>query len=130
MFRADTLSAAGHIYLAMANWSGANFVPAYGERLAQSNLVTIAATLLGADYSLTLVYLCLALALAACWLLPSTYQLFRECDVCIDKPLAGRAAVMDFQWSASQRWAVFIGLLAVCSFLNLTQVSEFLYFQF
>jgi hypothetical protein len=72
----------------------------------------------------------LACALAACWLLPSTAQLFQRQQVMIDKPTAGRRAILQFEWQASSRWAVFVAALAAMSFLNLGQVSEFLYFQF
>ena len=82
------------------------------------------------SYAVSTVFFFLALALAICWLLPSTYQLFRECDVVIDKPLAGREPIIGLKWEASRAWGVFVAILAVSALVNLTQVSEFLYFQF
>jgi alginate O-acetyltransferase complex protein AlgI len=76
------------------------------------------------------VFGCLALAIAACWLLPSTWQLFQDYDVAFDKPPTGRAPVLRLQWQPRVGWACFIALLFVACCLNLTQVSEFLYFQF
>lgn len=107
IFRADSVASAGRVYRAVLNWNGLQFQLYHG-----------------------VVFTILAIALAVCWLLPSTYQLFRHCDVAIDKPLAGREPVIRLQWQANQRWAVFIALLIVASMGNLTRVSEFLYFQF
>lgn len=33
-------------------------------------------------------------------------------------------------WQANTRWAIYIGTLLAISAMNLTEVSEFLYFQF
>lgn len=130
VFRAETIAAAANVYGALLDWNGGGFVPGYLAQLQESNTVTISALFLGGVSAEGVVFSCLVAALAVCWLMPSTYQLFRECDVCIDKPLAGRKPVLEFQWSMSRGWAVFIALLYFFSLLNLTQKSEFLYFQF
>jgi alginate O-acetyltransferase complex protein AlgI len=130
VFRADSLASAGRILGALFHWNGVHFVPEYLAALKTNTTLEFTTMLFGGPYVVTVIFLCLALALAFCWLLPSTYQLFRRCEVAIDKPLAGREPVIGLQWQASSAWAVFIAVLVVASMLNLTQVSEFLYFQF
>ncbi|NQX89061.1 MAG: MBOAT family protein [Halioglobus sp.] len=130
VFRAETITAAVNVYSAMLNWNGFAFAPDYLERLNASRTLTIS-SLVGAQISReVVVMICLLLALAVCWILPSTYQLFRQYDVCIDKPLAGRESVLVFRWKPTHAWAVFTAILLFLSLLNLTQKSEFLYFQF
>ena len=130
VFRADSMASAGRVYGAMLNWNGGGFVSAYMGKLEPTNIMQVTAMLFGNSYSVIVVYLSLAMALVACWLLPSTFQLFRHCEVTINKPLAGREPVLRLQWQASRGWAIYIALLAAASMMNLTQVSEFLYFQF
>ena|GEM_PF-5288185 len=48
----------------------------------------------------------------------------------IQKPVAGRPALITIEWQANSRWAILVAALAVMSFVNLSRVSEFLYFQF
>jgi alginate O-acetyltransferase complex protein AlgI len=130
VFRADNLVSAGHVYSAIFNWDGPQFVPEYMAALKDNRNLEFAAMLLGQSYAVSVVFLLLAMALAACWLLPSTYQLFRHCEIAIDKPMAGREPVISLQWQANRGWSVGIALLAIASIVNLTEVSEFLYFQF
>jgi hypothetical protein len=130
VFRADSLSAAGHVYSSIFVWNGLQFSPAYLATLNGNRNLELASMLFGGNYEVSVVFVLLALALAACWFLPSTYQLFRHCEVAIDKPLAGRDAVLKLQWSANRAWSIGIALLATASILNLSDVSEFLYFQF
>jgi D-alanyl-lipoteichoic acid acyltransferase DltB (MBOAT superfamily) len=130
VFRADTLASAGRVYSALFHWNGLQFLPQYAFKLGRNKTLELASTVFGINHSVSVVFFLLVLALAICWLLPSTYQLFRHCNVAIDKPLAGREPVIGLQWQPNRRWAVFIAILAVASMVNLTQVSEFLYFQF
>lgn len=130
VFRADSMTAAGHIYGAMLQWNGGVFAPAYIAKLEPTNIMQITSMLLGDFYNVSVVFICLTLALAACWLLPSTFQLFRHCEVTITKPLAGREPVLRFEWQPNRRWGIYIAALGFISMMNLTQMSEFLYFQF
>jgi alginate O-acetyltransferase complex protein AlgI len=130
VFRADTVSSAGNVYGAILHWDGLQFGTQYMAALTGNRILEFAPMVFGQSYAVSAVFLLLLLALAACWLLPSTYQLFRHCNVAIDKPLAGREPVISLQWQASWGWSIGIAVLAVASILNLTEVSEFLYFQF
>ena len=69
------------------------------------------------------------------WLWPNTQQLMARFEPALDQhvgsdqqPLVGWARRL--QWYPSLRWAVPVGLMAAVSLLSLSQISEFLYFQF
>ena len=130
VFRADSIVSAGDIYSAMFDWNGLQFATGYAEKLQHNKTLELASMLFGQGYAASVVFILLAMALSVCWFLPSTYQLFRNCDVVIDRPLAGREPVISLNWKATAVWGIFVGILAVSALVNLTQVSEFLYFQF
>ena len=130
VFRAGSLADAGRMYSAIFHWNGFGFSPQYLYAISQNNILKFTVELFGDKYIESVIFSLLALALAACWLLPSCYQLFRRCDVAIARPEAGREPVIDLQWQANRAWAIYIGLLAIASLVSITQVSPFLYFQF
>ena len=130
VFRADSLAEASNFYLAFGRWNDFDFSADYLTSLQSVGSLKAASQLLGGVHVGLPVAVSLASALFVCWFLPSTFQLFRSLNVMIDKPLAGRASVIGFCWSPSQMWAIIIAVMAAASMLNLTQASEFLYFQF
>lgn len=130
LFRSDSLTAAGHLYTGLWTFGGAEFTSAYLTPLKWTSIFKFEEIIFPGIQATTMVYSLLGLALVACWFLPSTYQLFQHCEVAIDKPRAGRPPVFDLKWRPNIGWALFIALLALISSLNLTTVSEFLYFQF
>jgi hypothetical protein len=107
-----------------------SFVPAYLKQIGHFGLFKIESIVKENQHASLVVFGSLALALAACWLLPSTAQLFQSQEVMIARPAAGRPAVLQLEWQPNRRWAWFIAALFTMSFLTLSQVSEFLYFQF
>ena len=129
-FRSSSLASALQLFASLGQFEGYGFSADYLAQLHRTNLFKLVQVLLVDVQAVYLVYGMLLLALAACWLLPSTHQLFESQDVAIARPRAGRRAVLAFEWRPSGAWAVFIAVLTVMSLLNLTQVSEFLYFQF
>ena len=130
LFRAETVAGAADVYQGLLHADHWGFSPHYLRELQATNLFAIAAMLGLAGQAAILVFGSLVLAIVGCWLLPSTWQLFQSFDVALDKPPIGRAAVLSFSWQPGKVWALFIAVLFVASCLNLTQVSEFLYFQF
>ena len=88
----------------------------------------------------------LVLGFAIVWCLPNVHQIFRSYrPVCgegsgedVAGVRAGRSEAVRspsrvqarLAWKPSRTWAWFTGLLCVAALLNLTRVSEFLYFQF
>ena len=129
-FRADSIPTAMHIFSRLFEASGTAFLPTYLAEIETVNVMTLEKLLLGKHYSVATVYGMLVVALAACWTLPSAWQLFQRYDIAIAKPRAGRPAVLPLEWRPGNLWVVAIATMAFLSLLNLTEVSEFLYFQF
>ncbi len=130
LFRAETVTSAAYLYRVLFDPGQGGFVAAYSNELAQTNMALLLDMIGLGGSAAVMVFACIALAIAACWLLPSTWQLFQAYDVAFDKPPAGRPAVWRLQWRPGLGWSIFIAALFVSSCLNLTQVSDFLYFQF
>ena len=130
LFRAETVTAAADVYQGLMNADYWGFSPHYLQVLHATNFFAIADMVGLAGQAVILVFGSLVLAIMGCWFLPSTWQLFQPFDIALDKPPIGRAAVLSFSWQPGKVWALFIALLFTASCLNLTQVSEFLYFQF
>lgn len=112
-FRAETFDGALAVYAAMLAW------PSFDLPLAE-NLVL------------------LAFWLAVLWLWPTTQQLMREQRPALDyiqavkEPMAPWLSnVIDrFVWRPGPAWAMAAGAIFALGLLNLTQISEFLYYRF
>lgn len=130
LFRADSVTTAQRLYSGLLEFSGNSFSAGYLQKLNASGLFRLDALVTPSLNGHFWVFGVLLAALAICWLLPSTYQLFKPYEVAIDKPVAGRPPVVSLTWRASTAWSVYIALLAAMALANLSEVSEFLYFQF
>ena len=130
LFRSDTVSTTGYLLSRLFVLGGSGFVPEYLKDIQGSAIFKIKSIFSINQDATIVVYGSLFLALAACWLLPSTVQLFQRQEVMLQKPMAGRTAVVPVEWQANSLWATYIAALATLCFLNLGKVSEFLYFQF
>lgn len=130
VFRADSVNSALRLYKGLFDATGWILSPAYLTELQATNAYSISQMLLPGLSMASLVSVCIAVAIAVCWLLPSTYQLFARQEVAFDKPVAGRPAVIALEWKPSLAWSAATAVLFILCCLNLTQVSEFLYFQF
>lgn len=129
-FRADSVGTALHVFESMSHWGESLFSDAYLNIVKASNLIYMAGIILPGLAVEGVLSGVLILALSVCWLLPNTYQLFSQCDVMLDDFKAGRPPVLKFHWSPNARWGLAMAIMALVSLMNLTQVSEFLYFQF
>ncbi|MFT4518476.1 MAG: alginate O-acetyltransferase complex protein AlgI [Halioglobus sp.] len=130
IFRAETLTSGAHVLRSIFNWNGGQLEPAYQAKLELTNSIEFSNLLFNEPHILGVIFVWLAVSLAICLLLPNTFQLFRDYERILEPPLEGRRPFINLRWSATTAWAVFIALLAVASLTNLTQVTEFLYFQF
>ena len=130
LFRADSVASAGVMYSQLLMLDGWSFNPQFVAEFERTNLFRMVAAIAPLLSMQWLVCGLLALALLVCWLLPSTFQLFRDQNVALDQVDCSRPAVCDIRWSPSVFWAWWVAALAVASCLNLSSVSEFLYFQF
>jgi hypothetical protein len=63
----------------------------------------------------------IALGLAICWLLPNSI------DVCLESP---EGKPRWWSWRTSKSWATITVVLGFISFLSISGLSEFIYFQF
>ncbi len=102
----------------------------YQTSLNNSNLILLAKTFNPAISLVPLVLSALLLALSICWFLPNTYQLFKPYDVAILEQRIVREPAFGVIWHSNIRWASMTAILLAISFLGLTEVSEFIYFQF
>jgi hypothetical protein len=67
----------------------------------------------------------IAALLALVWFAPNSQQLLAKHEPALHDVAAGR-----FAWQPTSRWAVAIAILFVISVLHLSQITEFIYFQF
>jgi len=130
LFRSDTITTTRYLLSRLFVPGDLSFVPLYLSKIDRFSLFKIESLVKENQDASLVVFGSLALALAACWLLPSTAQIFQRQEVMIARPPAGRPAVLQLEWQPNRRWALFIAALFTMSFLTLSQVSEFLYFQF
>jgi alginate O-acetyltransferase complex protein AlgI len=130
LFRSDNMTTAAHMYSSLFTLDSWSFTDSYLSALKATNIFTITTSVAPGLGLLSVVFGSIFLGILACWLLPSTHQLFAGENIAFDKPITGRPAVIAIQWQPQKRWAIFIAALFILSCLNLTQVSEFLYFQF
>jgi len=122
LFRAESLAAAGRIYEAMLGLNGS--VLTIHRKFAVFEKQEVA--------MLGLIVPCV---LAAVWLLPNTQQIMGRYDPALDvtrsRSAAGREACPTWlQWRPNRRWAATVGAVGVVAILFMSQVSEFIYYQF
>lgn len=129
-FRSDSVGTALHMFRRLFHWSESGFINTYLAAIKRTDTFRMGELLTDRFDAVAMVYASLALALLICWLAPNTYQLFQSQGVTLETTAAGRPAVRGLQWRPSTAWSLFIGLLTALSLLNLSYVSEFLYFQF
>ena len=136
-FRAPTLDQANGILLAMLGSNGAEIPAGIAARLGE--LMNLAAAIgiesgVGSGSLFVANWVWVIVAGLAALTLPNVAQIFHSVDPVIyesDKAFAehlGNAS--DITWRQAPRWAVTTALMLLMGVLTLTQVSEFLYFQF
>jgi alginate O-acetyltransferase complex protein AlgI len=130
LFRADNLQVTANLLTQIFSFEGSAISAAYLQAVQSSTLVALMSSTGLADWTTLFTTTLLLLALLACWCLPNTLQIFAAENVMLTKLRAGRAPVIALHWQASTRWAIYIGSLLAVSAMNLTEVSEFIYFQF
>jgi MFS family permease len=104
-FRADGVSDAITVILAMAGYTGGTANP--------SGQFTVARIVIG---------------FAICLVLPNTQQIMRDYRPVLDRVLP--AGWGSFRWEPSLVSGLVMGTLLVASLLRMSDVSKFLYFQF
>ncbi len=70
----------------------------------------------------------LAVCFAIVWFMPNAQQILGKYEVALGKTKPSRFAFL--QWQPTMRWAVATGIIGGFAILDLSQHTEFLYFQF
>jgi len=129
LFRAESFEAAIEMYKGLINIQAILF----DESVEKSHLMYfVYGYYVDIENIKLLFYLvCIVVLL---WVLPSTHDVFsKQHKININKhpqPYVYKYFDGIVIWSPSFLWAIFIASLFIISFINLTEVSEFLYFQF
>ncbi len=127
-FRAESLEAANRIIQGMAGSNGVFIPEKYFERwgdlavLMQSMGLQFADSMVESSKEIIEPLL----LMAACWIFPNTAIIMRSYEPVVAQP-EGRTRMA---FKTSLLWLVGIALIAFLSILNLSELSEFLYFQF
>jgi D-alanyl-lipoteichoic acid acyltransferase DltB (MBOAT superfamily) len=110
LFRADSLQAARVMYAGMAGVNGVWTTMTYYK--------------LGPELAMLLA--CAAIV----WLLPNVQELLAVHRPVLDVYPVLSGAKQRFKWQARARWALLSSVVFVVSLINMSKISEFLYFQF
>jgi hypothetical protein len=135
-FRAPTLEQGNSILLAMFGANGAQLPTGIMSRLGESaNLLNAFGVTPGPGSASALFenYVLVILASVVALFLPNVAQIFQRHEPVLyerpdsfERPLDGTK----ISWKLSIFWAIFTAMLFVLGVMTLSQVSEFLYFQF
>lgn len=135
-FRAPSVEQANAILAAMLGANGAELPNGLMARLGPlANVFETFGIVAGSGSGLIFVgnYLWIILAASVALLLPNVAQIFhRQEPVLYEKPDAFSSSLSGrrIAWLPTPQWAFASALMLVLGFLTLTQISEFLYFQF
>ena len=129
-FRATTAAQALDIVQAMVGGVGLTLPPAWHDSLAPA-LGSLGPTLLhsgevAALQDQRLVWIIAGLCWV--WFAPNTQRVMHRFAPALDVQAEPVAPL--WEWRPAAKWALLSALLLSCALLNLTQISDFLYFQF
>jgi D-alanyl-lipoteichoic acid acyltransferase DltB (MBOAT superfamily) len=130
-FRAPTMEGAGRMLAGMAGLNGVSLPNAIGARIGGGREVLEGWGVdfaLGGGSAFVYAWLWIAGLFALAVLAPNSQQIVGRFRAALD--FDPRDAARRFAWRPSPRWAVAMGMIAATGTLALSQVSEFLYFQF
>jgi len=134
IFRANTFSGAIEIYKGMFNLPNLLFEKlGYVFENLQYLGFTFSSYKIDSEDIITVLFL--FLGVMSVWMLPNTQELMSKFNPAYDfeekrNILNEQDNAIKIIWNPTVLWSLFISILFVCSFLSLTHVSEFLYFQF
>jgi hypothetical protein len=75
--------------------------------------------------------ICLLLVGSVAFMLPNTYQLFRDFrPALVERPFEDAASWPRLLWRPDARWAVCLSLMLLIAILRMRELSPFIYFQF
>jgi D-alanyl-lipoteichoic acid acyltransferase DltB (MBOAT superfamily) len=106
------------------NWDFAWYLHAALERLGIANTLALPAS--NFDPAGTSPYWIVAL-LAVAWIMPNSQQLLQIYRPALEQPIT-RSDMP--KWRPTLRWSLLMGTMGAVAMLNMSKVSEFLYYQF
>ncbi len=134
LFRAESFTGVAEIYKGMFNLP-VSLLDKFGDSLLI--LTHFGFTFIESEVGLlnSMKFLFLLVAVMALWILPNTHELMSKFQPAYDYQEKNKKFNKTFLanklvWRSNIVWSLYISILFVCAFLSLTQVSEFLYFQF
>ncbi|RLA20864.1 MAG: MBOAT family protein [Gammaproteobacteria bacterium] len=130
-FRAESFSGALVILNGMAGLNGIVVLPEYAETVAslkEWGVPIIADDSAERLLEFTAVRWVVGLLVIA-WFFPSTQEIMRDFNPALNYS-ADKTATSRLVWQPSLKWTILLSLIFVYAVAHLTQVSEFLYFQF
>lgn len=127
-FRATTLDGALAICKGMIGLNGVAIPNAIAARMGDgfevlSNIGV--STYIGGGSVFVESFFAIIITLPILLFLPNSIQLFRQ-----NEPVIGFTDVNRLYWKPTITWGIFIGVVGAIGILSLSQISEFLYFQF
>jgi hypothetical protein len=130
-FRAPTIEGAGRILAGMAGANGVSIPNAIAARLGGAGQQLLDAfgveASLGGGSQFALTWFWIAALFAIARFAPNTQELMASARPALGYGPAGGARL---RWRPSAAWALSTGTVTAVALLALSQVSEFLYFQF
>ena len=125
LFRASSLDSAATILSAMYGIGGQDVLrPVATYWGSQWNLLN---ALQWAESSA----IWLLLVGSVAFILPNTYQLFRDFrPALVERPFEDAAFKLRLRWQPNRRWAVGLSLMLLIAILRIRELSPFIYFQF
>lgn len=132
IFRADNMDTALRIYEGMSGQNGFPIDMYWMAKMTRMGPVLadwgVETAILAIHIKRALLYCALPLLLA-CWLLPNTQQIMRKFEPAINY-IDDPANTYYIQWKPNWIWSLGVLTVAILCLLNMTGISEFLYFQF
>ncbi len=127
-FRATDMHSALNIINGMAGFNGVLLPESWQALLGTGNFFTFAKS----GFEVAGKYDNLLVACVLVWLFPNTQQLMYSYHPALEtfRGEINRHYMTFLEWKPNTVWAILISVIAIYVMLNLTRISEFLYFQF
>jgi D-alanyl-lipoteichoic acid acyltransferase DltB (MBOAT superfamily) len=71
---------------------------------------------------------CLGILFSMVWLMPNSLQILRKYEPCLSKLRS--TSLLNFEWKPTLAWSFATALVALIALLDVTGVTEFIYFRF
>lgn len=127
-FRSADMQSAMNIIYGMAGLNGILLPEAWQSTIGSLPMVTYGSS----DFEVLTKFDNLLMGLILVWVFPNTQQIMINYRPAFEtfRGEIGRHYMRFLEWKPSRTWAIISSIMAIYTTLNLTRISEFLYFQF